>query len=130
MMERISRRNLLCGVAAACLVSVPFTPLVCVGADGWPTLRSALLEACGCRTIPASLGNACLMLGPIPVLTRSPRDLAASYKRAAIARVDFAAWFAVETISDFEAGRVVRMQDGWVISETEFLLYSSIAGSG
>jgi hypothetical protein len=59
---------------------------------------------------------------------RAHRDLAASYERAAVARVDFAAWFEVETISDFEAGRVFRV-DGWVISEAEFLLFSSSADS-
>jgi hypothetical protein len=126
MTERISRRNLLCAVAAALLVSVPFRRSV--GADAWSTLRSALFKACASRAVPATLGHACIMPGQMPALARNARDLAASYKRAAVARIDFAAWFEVETISDFEAGRAVRV-DGWVISETEFLLFSSSADS-
>jgi hypothetical protein len=124
MTERISRRKLLRAGAAALLVAIPFRRLASIGTDAWSTLRSALLKACGSRTVPATLGHACIRRGQMPALARNARDLAASYKRAAVARVDFAAWFEVETVSDFEAGRVVRV-DGWVISETEFLLFSS-----
>ena len=127
MTERISRRKLLGGVVAALLVPIHFRRLASLAADPWSTLRSALFKVCGSQTVPWTLGRACIMQGLLPVIMRK-QDLAASYERATVARVDFAAWFEMECLSDFEAGRVVRV-DRWVISETEFLLFSNCADS-
>src|SRR5439155_23285913 len=116
MTVTFSRRRVLVGLSAAILVSgSPLRQILSSGTDTLSTLRSALLEACGSWAIPANLGRACLMQGHSHSLVRKPQELVASYDRARIAGVGFVDWFKMETMSDFDAGRIVRVE-GWVIS--------------
>jgi hypothetical protein len=125
MSEGISKRKLLSNGAAALFVAVAVRWLPFPSANSWSTLRSALFAACGSREPLVVLGRACIKHAGIPTSAKK-WNLAVSYKRAASAGVDFAHWFAGKCVSDFRAGRVVRVE-GWVISETEFLLLSGVA---
>jgi hypothetical protein len=129
MTRIVSRRSFLVGLAAGVAVMwVPFRPRSSAGADTWQTLRSALFDACRGETLPLNLGQACLAHHQPDILIREPIELITSFNCATAANVGFADWFKSETMSDFDAGRVVRV-NGWVISETEFLLFSGFAGS-
>ncbi len=129
MTRIVSRRKFVAGLAAAVVLAwIPFRRSRSAGADTVQTLRSALLGACGSQALPANLGRACLMHHQPHTLIRETQELIASFNCATAANIGFADWFRKETISDFNAGRVVRVE-GWVISETEFLLFSSFAAS-
>jgi hypothetical protein len=65
---------------------------------------------------------------PASALARTPDELMASFERASAGGVGFADWMRQETMSDFDAARVLPVQ-GWVISETEFLLFAHFGAS-
>lgn len=129
MTRNVSRRSVLVGLATGiAALWVPFRLRSSAGADPWQTLRSALFDACRSETLPLNLGRACLAHHQPDILIRKPFELIASFNCATAANVGFADWFKSETMSDFDAGRVVRV-NGWVISETEFMLFSRFAAS-
>jgi hypothetical protein len=90
-------------------------------------LRSAL-HACGGPNLSADLACACLNHCPDVALTRTTSELTESYERATLGGASFQEWFRKETTSDFAEARVVRVE-GWVISETEFLLFARLGTS-
>lgn len=129
MTRSVPRRKFIAGLAAAVVAAwFPFFRRQSAGADRLQALRSALVAACGSQALPANMGRACVMNPQPHTLIRDPRELIASFDDATMGNVGFADWFKRETISDFDAGRVVRV-DGWVISETEYLLFSGFAAS-
>ena len=88
-------------------------------------LRSALLEACGGTAVAAEVAHACISACPDAVLSRTAAELAASFERAKDGGVSFRHWLREQTAADFAARRVLRAQ-GWVISESEFLVFSRL----
>jgi hypothetical protein len=91
-------------------------------------LRSALLEACGGTNLSTELAHACISHCPDSALSRTTAELVASFGRARAGGVTFRKWFREQTVADFAAERVVRVH-GWVISETEFLLFARLGAS-
>jgi hypothetical protein len=129
-MNPVKRRlfiRLFIGLAAAVSVGwLPFRSRSFTKKDRALVLRSALFDACGSQALPARLGRACRTQGHTGRLYKNTEELVSSFGRATDAGVQFAQWCKLESIADFRAGRVVRV-DGWVISETEFLLFSGFS---
>ena len=121
------RRRLFIGLAAAVFVAwLPFPSRSFIRADRALVLRSALFDACGSQALPARLGRACRTQGHAGCLYKNTEEVVSSFGRATDAGVQFAEWCKLESMADFGAGRVVRVE-GWVISETEFLLFSGFS---
>jgi hypothetical protein len=91
-------------------------------------LRSAFLETCGGTKLSSELAHACIRQCPDSILSRTTADLAASFERAQAGGASFREWFQQQTMADFSEERVVRVQ-GWVISETEFLLFARLGAA-
>ena len=122
------RRKVVAGLAAALAVRrVPARAVEHCDPE-LSALRSALLEACGGTKVSAELAHACISQCPDSVLSRTTAELVASFERAEASGVTFQEWFREQTVADFAAGRTVRVQ-GWVISETEFLLFARLGAS-
>lgn len=89
-----------------------------IATEPMSAIRMALHAACGRRNVLALLGRACgQCVGQR--MHRSDDELAASFDETARTGGSFSDWYRRETIADFDAGRVVKVE-GWVISETEF----------
>lgn len=115
------RRKIVAGLAAA--LALGEVPVLAVehGDPQLSALRSALLAVCGGTNVGADLARACISHCPDAVLSRTTGELVASFASG----VNFRDWLREQTTADFAAGRVVRVQ-GWVISETEFLLFAGL----
>ena len=88
-------------------------------------LRFALLEACGGTAVAAEVAHACISACPDAVLSRTAEELAASFERARDGGVGFRHWLREQATADFAARRVLRAR-GWVISESEFLVFARL----
>ncbi|HZM35057.1 MAG TPA: hypothetical protein VFC18_11255 [Burkholderiales bacterium] len=91
-------------------------------------MRSAFLEMCAGTKLGSELASACIRHCPDSPLSRTTAELAASFERAQASGVSFREWLQQQTTADFSAERVVRVQ-GWVISETEFLLFARLGAA-
>ena len=128
-MPRIpGRRNVLAGLLAA--FAVPQVPVLAAqhSEARLSALKSALLEACGGAKVPAELARACIDECPKTVLSRTTAQLGASFEHAVASGLNFDEWLRQQTVADFSAARVVHVH-GWVISETEFLLFARLGAS-
>lgn len=125
MANNPGRRKIVAGLAAALAVGeVPV--LDAEHCDPrLSALRSAFLEACGETKLAIELAHACIRECPSTVLSRSTAELVASFESAKASGLSLADWLRQQTIADFSAGRVVPVQ-GWIISETEFLLFARL----
>ena len=125
MANNPGRRKVVAGLAAALVLREG--PALAAGQREarLSALRSALLEACGGSAVAAELEHACIGACPDAVLSRTATELAASFERARDGGVSFRHWLREQTAADFAARRVVQAQ-GWVIAETEFLLFARL----
>lgn len=118
---RLSRRHLLAGLAA-----LPLASLAVAGLGGALTrLREAYLGLCG-PDLAARLRRSCRPERTVPDAAAKLDDLAAGFARASREGVAFEAWLKARAAEDFAAGRVVRVE-GWVLAESEVLLYTDRA---
>ena len=128
MATNAARRLFLGGLAGT--VALPYAPALAAAVWRPPdssALRAAL-HACGGPNLSDDLACACLNHCPDVALTRTTSELTESYERARLGGGSFQEWFRKETTSDFAEARVVRVE-GWVISETEFLLFARLGAS-
>ena len=120
------RRKLVAGFAAA--LALGQVPLFAAehGDPKLSALRSALWEAYGGLNLRTELAHACISHCPDIALSRTTTELVESFARMHASGSKFRDWLHEQTTADFIAGHVVRVQ-GWVISETEFLLFARLA---
>jgi hypothetical protein len=126
MVGRITRRRVLAALATLGALSVFAFPSRLLPLDPLSRVLGALRGACRRDDILLTLGRACAKQPTSHVMHHSDEEIAVSFEQAAGQDRDFAAWYRDATMSDFDDGRVVRV-DGWVISETEFRLLSAFA---
>ena len=106
----LPRRRLFIGLGAAALApTLSLCPALSANYDRLSELRAMLL-ACGNQAAIETLGRACLLQGLPDASMRSIAKRVEEFRRASGAEVDFAEWYDAETTSDFDAGRVVRVQ--------------------
>ena len=125
-MRRLSRRVFLSTFAGWVAMGPTAVSGFEVALDHGAVLRKAYLDACGPVGLSDGLRRSCRAAPDAVSVATTWNSLAKSFVEAKAEGLGFRDWFTRQTIEDFRRERVVLVE-GWMISETEFLLFSDAA---